>query len=122
MLLPFRSTLAQLIWNLMCQDQADTTLLHLPALWMQLRKFSRTIKGLSVKLKREKFLIVLAGFQFTSFEFVDNDDPIIIECDIVICDPDGGDCVVCASRKRRNADSLKALTTSVTLNMQNLNP
>lgn len=63
-----------------------------------------------------------AGFQFTSFEFVDNDDPIIIECDIVICDPDGGDCVVCASRKRRSADSVKALTTSVTLNMQNLNP
>ena len=64
----------------------------------------------------------LAGFQFTSFEFVDNQDPIVIECDVVICDPDGDECVVCASRKRRSAASLNGLTTSVTLNMVNLNP
>jgi len=63
-----------------------------------------------------------AGFQFTSFEFVDNQDPIVIECDVVICDPDGDECVVCASRKRRSAASLNGLTTSVTLNMVNLNP
>ena len=67
-------------------------------------------------------ICVLAGFQFESFQFVDTDDAIIIECDVVICDPHDNDCIICASRRRRSAASdLKTFSASVSVNMKHAN-
>lgn len=62
-----------------------------------------------------------AAWSFLSFQFVGSEDPIVIQCDINICDLDEGNCATCGTvappnlRRRRSSQEGHVTSVSTTI-------